>query len=377
MRARDMLNRLYSLVVKELLQFSRDRLLLLAILIGPALQLWLVGGGSGTSVTGIPAAVIDRDLSPVSRELIAALDNTQELTVKFYPEALEAAQELIDDGRANVIVLIPEGFSADVLSGERAEVQLIIDGTNVAAAADAQTAAQGAIETLGWNIVLASAGSGVAPRGIDLRQEALYNQALDNRLYEVTAHLAFFTFIVVTLTAVMGIVKEFEIGTMEQIMVTPFGQVELILGKAIAPSILGLINFTVMAIMARLIFDLPMRGSWILLGLLTLLYLISEVCVALMISTISRTQQQAITTVFIWIMVALTMSGFLVPIASLPTVLRWVASALPIQHFIGIVRSVMLKGAGLSALWEHVVALVVLDLVVVTITAFLLRRLGK
>ncbi len=371
-----MWNRLRSLIIKELLQFTRDPLLLFATLIGPALQLWVVSGGSG-SLTGIPVAVIDSDRTPTSRAVATALDNTQELTVQFYPDTLEAAQLLIDDGRANVLVVIPQGFADDVVANRFAQVQLIVDGSNVAAAADAQSAAQGAIETLGWNIVLASMGSTSGLRGIDLRQEALYNQALDSRIYEITAHLAFFTFLVVTLTAVMGIVKEFETGTIEQIMITPLGQVELIVGKAIAPSLLGLVVFSVMFVMARLLFNLPMRGSWLLLGFLTVLYLISEVCVALMISTVSRTQQQAITVVFIWVMVALTMSGFLVPIASLPTVLRWVAYALPIQHFIEIVRSVMLKGAGLVALWQNVVALLVLDVVVVALTSFLLRRLSR
>ncbi len=371
-----MIHRIAALVVKELLQFSRDRLLLVAILLGPALQLWLVGGGSGAALTGLPVAVVDQDRSALSREIAAAVENTAELSVRYAPDNPEAARRLLDQGRITAFVVIPERFAADLLGGRRTPVQLVLDGTNVAAAAAALDAAQGAIESLGWDVALQSAPELQAARGIDLRQEALYNQALDNRLYEVTAHLAFFTFVVVVLTGVMGIVREVESGTAEQLLITPLGRVELILGKAIGPALLGLANFTLMAGMARLIFTLPMRGSWLLLGAMAVLYLISEVCVALMISTVSRTEAQAITIVFIWIMAALTLSGFLVPIANLPGVLRGLAALLPLQHFIEIVRAVMLKGAGLAVLWPNIAALVGLDVTVVAITSLLLRRLS-
>jgi ABC-2 type transport system permease protein len=281
-------------------------------------------------------------------------------------------------GTVNAVVVIPETFSDDLRAGRTAQVQLIVDGSNVSAASDVLSAAQGAIDTLGWNIALASSGltGSVSPPGIDLHQEALYNQALDSKPYEITAHMAFFTFLVVALTAVMGIVRELEMGTIEQIMITPLTQLELIVGKATGPAIVGFVNFSVMFVMGRLIFNLPMRGSWLLLGVMTLLYLVSEVSVSLMISTVTRTQQQAITIIFVWVMIALALSGFLVPINSLPGVLNFAANALPLQHFIEIVRSVMLRGAGLSALWPHVLSLVALDIVVVTATIFLLRRLG-
>ncbi|HEC22884.1 MAG TPA: ABC transporter permease [Chloroflexi bacterium] len=371
-----MFNRLRSLVVKELIQFTQDRLLMLFVLIGPLAQLLLIGGGVSSSLSDIATAVIDQDRSSLSREVIAALDNTQELSVQLYPGTLEEARDLIDAGQASALVVIPEGFSSDLQEGRTAEVQLIVDGTNVVVAGEAQAAAQGAIETLGWNVALASAGN-MAPRGVDLRQEALYNQALDSKPYDLTAHMAFIIFQVAALAAVMSIVREREVGTLEQVAVTPVRQVELILGKAISPIIIGLVNFGILFVVVRLAFSLPMRGSIILLTLMTLLYLISEVCMALMISAISQTQQQAITILFIYIMLALTMSGYMVPISRLPSVLAFAANALPVQHYIAIVRSVMLKGGGVLILWPHMVALLVLDVIVVTVTAFMLRRLGR
>lgn len=372
-----MVNRLFSLVVKELLQFARDRLLLPVTLVAPALELLLIGGGVAGGLIGTPTAIIDRDLTETSREVIVALDNTQELDVGFYPETLEEAQGLIDAGKVSVLVVIPEGFAADLQNGQTGQVQLVLDGSNVVVAGDSQVAAQGAIEALGWDIAVAGNGNNPAPRGIDLRHEALYNQALESRPYELTATLALVLFEVALLAAVMSIVREREVGTLEQVAITPIRQVELILGKAISPLIVGLINFAILFGVVRLVFELPLRGSAALLTLMTVIYLISEICVALMISAVSQTQQQAITIAFIWVMLALTMSGYLVPISRLPTILRMVANALPLQHYMEIVRNVMLKGAGLSALWPHVVALLVLDAVVIGATTFVLRRFGR
>jgi ABC-2 type transport system permease protein len=240
-----------------------------------------------------------------------------------------------------------------------------------------QSAAQGAIESLGWDVVLASTGNVGVARGIDLRQEALYNQTLDGKPYETTATLAFVIFLVAALAAVMSIVREREIGTLEQVSITPVTKGEFIAGKAISPIIIGLVNFPILLLVVCLFFDVPMRGSFLLLLIMTLLYLISEVSFSLMISAVSRTQQQAITIFFIYIMLALTMSGYMVPISRLPSVLQTVAGAIPVRHYITIVRSVMLKGAGFSALWPNIAALLALDVAVVAVTVIVMRRLNR
>lgn len=372
-----MLNRVRSLVTKELLQFTRDKLLLTITLLAPALELWLIGGGTTGGLSGMPVAVIDLDHSSASREVIAALDNTQELSVAYYPQTLEEADSLIDEGRISALVVVPERFGTEIREGLTPQVQLVIDGSNVVVAGEVQRAAQGAIETLGWGIAIASYGGMTAPRGIDLRQEALYNQALDSRPSNLTALMSLIIFEVVNLAAVMAIVREREIGTLEQVAITPVRQVELIAGKSIAPMVIGLVNAAILFIVVRVIFQLPMRGSVLLLAAMTVIYLISEICVALMISSVAQSQQQAITLLFIWIMVALTMSGYMVPISRLPLVLRIASGALPLRHYMAIVRSVMLKGAGLAALWPNLLALIGLDVVVIGVTSFMLRRLGR
>jgi len=372
-----MANRLFSLVVKELLQFFRDRLILPITLVAPALELLLIGGGVGGGVTAIHVAVIDRDVTEMSREVIAALDNTSELDVAFYPQTFDEGRELIDSGDVGAMVIIPEGFADDLRGGEQAQVQLVLDGSNIVVAGDAQAAAQGAIETLGWNVALAGVGGNFTPRGVDLRHEALYNRSLDSEPYKLTATLALILCEVAIIASVMSLVREREAGTLEQVAITPIRQIELILGKAISPLVVGLINFLVLFGVVRFVFDLPMHGSALLLTLMTVLYLVSEICVALMISAISQTQQQAITMAFIWLMLAITMSGYLVPTSRLPILLRLASNALPLQHYMEIVRDIMMKGAGLAALWPHLVALLVLDGVVIAVTIFMLKRLGR
>ncbi len=372
-----MFNRLRSLIAKELIQFSQDRLLLLFTIFGPLAQLLLIGGGVGEGVNNVPVALIDRDHSELSREVSYALDNTQELAITYYVDTFEEASTLIDAGDVGVLVVVPEGFAMDTLSGKSPAIQLVIDGSSVKVAGEAQSAAQGAIESLGWNVALASTGDLGLAQGIDLRQEALYNQTLDDKPYQVTASLAFVIFEVAALAAVMSIVREREIGTLEQVSITPVTKGEFIAGKAISPIIIGLVNFLILFSVVYLFFDVPMRGSLPLLILMTLLYLISEVSFSLMISAVSHTQQQAITIVFVYLMLALTMSGYMVPISRLPTVFQWAASALPIRHYMSIVRGVMLKGAGFSALWPNIAALLALDVVVVSVTVIVMRRLNR
>ena len=156
-----MFNRVRSLIGKELIQFSRDKLLLIATLLGPVVQFVMVGGSTG-GLTGLPVAVVDRDNSEISREVVAALDNTQELAIKFYPPDLEQAEYMLDNGRASGVVVIPERFGEQVRAGEVPQVHLVIDGSNVVTAADALSAAQGAIMAQGYQVQLASAGEGLS-----------------------------------------------------------------------------------------------------------------------------------------------------------------------------------------------------------------------
>ncbi len=369
-----MIYRLRTLITKEILQFVRDRVLFTFALLGPALQIMLLGRAIGQDIANMPVAVVDYDLSPLSRQIITALDNTRELVVAYYPTNLDEATRLINRGEVMGIVVIPRGFMEGTRSATTVpQLQVIIDGVSALVAARTLSAAQGAVQSLVQNAAVS--GGLRSSGGIRVSAEALFNRALDFRPDAITSQLGLIVFEITTLVAVMGIVREREIGTMEMLTITPLRRLELIAGKAITPLIIGTLNFLVMLLVTQAVFAVPLRGSfWLLLGL-TVLYLGCEIAYALMVSTVARSQQQATTVVFTWAMLALTLCGYLVPVTTFPKVLQWLSWAVPLRHYLTIVRSVMLKGADLTALWPHVVALVVLGAAMTFLTTRTLSRM--
>lgn len=367
-----MFNRLSSLIAKEIIQFTRDRVLLAFSLLAPALQIVLLGRAIGQDIRNMRIAVVDYDLSPLSREIVTALDNTQELVVAYFPDDLKEAEELIDRGEAIGLVVIPRGFMRGAQSAlEAPQIQVIIDGVSSLIAARTLGAAQGAIQSLVRDAVVAG---GHDPGGIRVFTEALFNQTLDFRPDSITSQLGLITFEVTTLVAVMGIVREREIGTIEMLTITPLSRLELIAGKAITPLIIGLVNFLLMLTITQVVFEVPFRGAFFALLLLTALYLACEIAYALMVSTLTRSQQQATTVVFVWAMVALTLSGYLVPITTLPRAMQWISMAVPLRHYLTILRGVMLKGADLSVLLPEALILLALGVAMTLLTVRSLSR---
>lgn len=368
-----MLNRLGALIRKELIQFVRDPVLVGFVLLAPAIQITLLGRAIGRDIRDIPVAVIDYDLTSLSREIITALDNTEELTVSYYPANLEEARRLIDADEVMAVVVIPRGFMSGTRSlTDTPQIQVVLDGTTGFIAARVLAAAQGAIQSLAAGAVVAS--NQVSYSGIDISIDAVFNRALSLRPDAIASQLALITFEVITLVAAMGFVRERELGTIEMLSITPLKRLELIAGKALTPLIIGIIDFLLMFGVTQIVFRVPMRGSFALLLGLTTLYLMCETCYALLISIVTRSQQQAVTVVFVWAMLGLTLSGYLVPITSLPRVMQWASWLIPLRHYIPIVRGVMLKGAGLAALLPDVAALGVLMVGMLFITSRTLSR---
>lgn len=369
-----MIHRLASLINKELLQIMRDRMLLIFSLVGPALQIILLGNAISVDIQDIPVAIIDYDRSPLSREIITALDNTAELEVVSFPDNLEEARREMDTGDVLAVAVIPRDFMDELQSPTMVpQMQVFLDGASSIIAGRALGAAQGAIQSLVEDALVVS--NSPPPGGVAIFIDALFNRTLDYRPDSITAQMALITFEVTVLVAVMGIVREREIGTIEMLSITPLKRLELIAGKAITPLLIGVINFLTVLTVTQVVFEVPLRGSFVLLLILTVLYLSCEIGYALMISTVTRSQQQAVTVVFVWVMVAMTMSGYLVPISTLPKAMQWISWAIPLRHYLAIVRGVMLKGAGFAALVPNVVAIVVLTVLLVFLTMRTLSRL--
>jgi ABC-2 type transport system permease protein len=369
-----MIHRMAALVTKEFIQIRRDPVLLIFALVGPMLQLVMLGNAISRDIVDIPVGIIDYDVSPLSREIIAALDNTSELQVVRYPQSMQEAEALIDSSEVMAVVVIPRLFMERTRSGtDVPQIQVVLDGGGSSfTAGSALRAAQGAVQSLAnsTSLVAGSEPDG----GIELSVEALYNRALDLRPHSITAQLAFITFQITTLVAVMGVVREREIGTIEMLTITPLRRLELIAGKAITPLIIGIIDFFVMFLVTQVVFAIPIRGSFILLLGLTVLYLICEIGFALMLSTITRSQQQAVTLVFVWSMVAITMSGYLVPISRLPRFMQWLTWFVPLRHYLSIVRTLMLKGGGIIEVLPSAAAILALTVMMIFVTTRTLSR---
>lgn len=357
-----MWTRIANLIRKELIQFGRDRMLTLFIVLAPALQLILLAQAIEQGVTEQPVVLLDLDHSRASRQLITALDKSEGLWVRFYVETPDEMRQLLDAGRARLGVVIPAGF-AESLNRPNATrgLQVIVDGTQSVAARITMSAALGILE--GFSTDVARDRGMVIPELVDLRTNVRFNPTMDFQDYSIPAQLGFITYQVTLAVAALGLARERELGTLEQLMVTPVSRMELTLGKGIPAFAIGWANFFLMLVVSVALFDVPLKGSPVLLGALTVPFLATVVEWGLVISSLARTQQQAILFVFILAMVEIAFSGFLVPVDNMPPFLQAVSRCTPLQHYLVIVRSVMLKGAGLPALRVEAVSLAFLSVI--------------
>jgi ABC-2 type transport system permease protein len=362
-----MWGRIANLVIKDFQQFLRDRVLLPFILIGPTLLLVMLAQSTGTGPSHLPVAVLDEDRTSASRELIVALGNLKELDVTHYLDDVQEAAPLLDRGEVSVALVIPLGFASALDSPhQRASVQVLVDGSNIVAAYTAVSAAEGAIGQFGQGIAvqrgdLLMGGNPTGP-ALDLRTTVRFNQELSHSYYLLPAQLAVVVHIVTLLVASVGIVRERETGTLEQLMVTPVRRIELILGKATLPAFVAFVDYLAMLAIVVGVFGVPIRGSLPLLLAVTLLFILAQLIWGLVISAISATQQQAFLLVFMLGILNVGFSGDLVAVENMPLLMRWASSFFPIRHYLSAMRNIMLKGVTLSDIGPQVTALVVLGI---------------
>ena len=376
-----MLLRIWNLILKEFIQFFRDWLMTVFILTLPVLQLVLLAHATGSRVSALPAAVLDLDRSSASRQMFAALDARRELDVCHYPSTLTDTRRLIDQGEAALAVIIPAGLAADMADFSRTpRVQVVVDGSSKVPALHALNAARDTLADFAGEYSsapfpgLAAACGSTADSPVDLRTTIRYNPTLNARFFTVPAQVGFIVYQVTLVVASIGLTRERERGTLEQLMVVPLRRVELFIGKAIPALLVGALNFLLMLAVAVFVFEMPMRGSLPLLFVLTLLFIVAEIGYGMFISVFARTQQQAILFVFVLAMVDMTFSGYLVQVKHLPAVLQAIAQVVPFHHYLAIVRAVMLKGVGADALWPHAAAMLIMGLLVTAVAVHNLSR---
>ena len=372
-----MLTRIWTLAVKELIQLWRDKLILLFVFLGPATELSLVAWSTSGDIDHVPTAIVDRDRSAASRALVLALENTETFDAIHYPLDEDAAAALVDSGTALVAVVIPQGFEEQIISGGTpAQVQVILDGADPSAARVAEMNAEGAVAAFAQQIALERLGHLADQWGevIELDARVWFNEELKTSNYEVPSELGFMLVGVALMLASLGIARERELGTLEQLMVTPLRTMELILGKALPVLVLSYGSFLIMLSLVVFVFKVPMRGSWSLLLVIAFFYLLIEMIWGLMISAVSKTQVQALLLAFTLMMVEVVFSGFAFPVENMPWLLQRVANFVPIKHWLLILRGILLKGAGVDIYWRELVSLAALGLAINITTIFFLRR---
>jgi ABC-2 type transport system permease protein len=295
----------------------------------------------------------------------------------YFVETLDQITRDVDGGRALAAWVIPRGFQAQLsqTTGDPPQVQIIVDGADVAAAQTAVEVAQGVVASYGQQMApqpaLANAGS-ATPLELSLR--VWFNEEMKESNYMIPSELGFIAAAIAAMIAAMGIARERELGTLEQLMVTPIRPLELVLGKATVAMVLGYTEFLLMLGMVVWLFDVPMRGSLPLLMAIAFLYMLVELGWGLMVSAVSSTQMQSLLISFAVVMVMIIFCGYAFPVETMPPLMRAIANVFPLKHWLIILRAILLKGAGVSVFWRELLAIAGLGTVIYTGTVLLLRR---
>ncbi|MEN9404893.1 MAG: hypothetical protein RL091_3596 [Verrucomicrobiota bacterium] len=361
-----MWERIVTMLRKEFRSVFRDPRMRMVIFGLPVIQTLIFGYAVTLDVHHVRLVVIDHDLTPTSRAFVARFTGSGYFDAILHTDDDLAARRAVDAADASAILQLNAGFESGLAAGRPTAAQLIVDGS------DSNTARlvlnYSAVIAAGYNseLVLEQArrltGRTFAAGTVDLRPRAWFNADLESRNFYVPGIIATLVMLVSLMLTSMAIVREMEVGTIEQIMVTPIRPVEFILGKCAPFIVIGFVNVFMVTAVGVFWFDIPIRGSFLLLLFGTALFLLSTLGIGLFISTVSRTQQQAMMTTFFFFFPAMLLSGFVYPIANMPPVVQWLTFLDPLRYFLIIIRGVFLKGVGLDVLWPQLAALLALGL---------------
>ena len=362
--------RLRSIVRKEVIQIFRDRRTLAPIISLPIMQLVLYGYLSN-DVRHIPAAVFDESRTPESRTLLDAFENTTYVDLRYYTTGFEQVRRLIDGGKAKIGIWIPPDYAARLRSGRTAQVEVIVDASEPTSARSVLGLSTQVGQELSTQLILRETQrlSGTRPNAlpVDVRPRAWYNPTLENVNFIVPGVIAIVLMFVTTFQAIVVIVRERELGTMEQLVVTPITGLELILGKVIPLVALAYVQITLTLFLASVWFHVPIKGNLVLLYALSLTFFFSTLGVGALISTVSKTFQQAAQMTQLILLPSILISGFIFPRESLPPALQTIGSVLPLTYYVIILRGILIKGIGLEYLWRQILPMAVIGVAVFAI----------
>lgn len=362
------LRRLIHLVRKELIELRADPRLFGIVIMAPIIQLVVLGYAATTDVKDIPLLVVDGDRSTASRQLIERFDASSNFYIVDVVSGDGSAEQHLSHGTAWMALTIPAGFGDHLSAGRPETVQVIADGTDSNSTGVALGYARSVVAAFSAEKTadLRPGLPRIAPIDADIR--VWFNPRLESREFMVPGIVALLLLVVTTNLSAMAIVREREVGTLEQLNVTPLARWELIVGKLLPYALIGMFDVILVTIVAVFWFEIPLRGSFPLLFGCSAIYLLSTLGLGLFVSTISQTQQQAsMTATFFFLTPMIYLSGFTFPIENMPSWIQWVTYLIPLRYFLVIVRGIFLKGVGVAVLWPQIAALLACGLVLIAL----------
>ena len=367
-----MWERASSIIIKEFKQIFRDPRMKTIIFITPLVQILMFGYAANKDINFVPTAIFDRDNTRESRDLLRDFTYSKYFVPRYFLSNDAEQNAVLDKGRASIVIRIDRGFGRNLRAGKDALVQLAYDGTDSNTAMVVMGYANTIMSNYQYRMLkeeaLERGGIAEAPR-VDLRDRAWFNGNLISRNYYIPGVIASIVTMMSLLLSAMAIVKEKEIGTMEQLIVSPIKPLEFIIGKLLPFAIIALVQITLITALGVLWFHVPLRGNLLLLLVASCIYLFTTLGIGLFISTVSSTQQEAMMSVFLFYLPIVLLSGFAYPIANMPKIIQIVTYLNPLRYFMVIIRGVFLKGVGITVLWPQIWPLVIMGLCVILLSS--------
>ncbi len=357
---------------KELLQLRRDRLTLAMMLILPVMQLLLFGYAINTDVRNIPTVVYDQDRTAASRDLAQSLRATGFYDLVGEAQDYDEIEHALRAGRARVALVIPARYSSELTRGQPTQVQLIVDGSDPQTVASATNTAASLVAARSSQLMvqrLARQGAATRMVPIELEPNTWYNPDLRTAVYIVPGLVGVILTMTMVMLTAMAIARERERGTLEQLIVSPVKNIELVLGKIVPYIAIGYVQMTLILLAARVVFDVPLVGSLAMLYALAFVFIAANLALGLFFSTLAKTQQQAMQMSFFFMLPNILLSGFMFPFEAMPRPAQWLSQALPLTHFLRIVRGITLRGANFHDLRSELGAMALILAVLVTVAS--------
>jgi len=366
------LNTIFHIVRKEFIQTFRDKRMLVPIFIAPIVQLILFGYAVTTDVKNISIGILDFDQTQQSRELITKFSITEYFNLSYQVFSYKEVEHLLQKGEVEAFIIIPPEFGKNIKKMKKTSLQVIIDATDANSANIIMSYISKLVGEYSKKILIN--GENMEFGNIIFAPRIWYNPELKSAVYMVPGVICLILLITTIILTSLAITKEKEAGTIEQLIVSPIKTWELILGKTIPFVVIGFCDIILIVLAGKLVFNVPVRGSLLFLFGASFIFILTTLSIGLFISTVSRTQQQAMMTAFFFIVPAMLLSGIFSPIENMPRIIQYITYLNPLRYFVKLVRGILLKGNNLSILWPEVLVLLIFGIVNITLSSLRFKK---